>query len=276
MDFGRNEGEQVFRVLLEGTQYFLKLTGIDRMAANAVPTVVHFIGTVIHQEGKTSGKMMFRNLLRSGEEIKLFSVQGEDRFLAFVSEAKRYGVLYSVVKRTEEDASRSVYEFAIKASDAAKINRIIEKLELNSVALTPEPVKEQENYVSDARGAMNNMLNGQEDAQNPQMAAEADPSVSAATLTARRGVPDDERTSVRDKVEIARQMVEQKQMEGEIIPNLMMTGQTVQEEEHEKQYGHRSAEEQAVNFGTAFAAAWTAFQGGRPDSTAPKLGVRER
>lgn len=276
MDFGRNEGEQVFRVLLEGTQYFLKLTGIDRVAANAVPTVVHFIGTVIHQEGKTSGKIMFRNLLRSGEEIKLFSVQGEDRFLAFASEAKRYGVLYSVVKRTEEDESRSVYEFAIKASDAAKINRIIEKLDLNSVALTQEPGLEHENYVADAREAITNMLNEQENAQNPQTAAGVESLASAATLTARRGVPDDKRTSIRDKVEIARRMVDQKQLEGEIIPNLMMTGQTVQVEEHEQQYDHRYAEEQAVNFGTAFAAAWTAFQGGRPDSTAPKLGVRER
>ena len=289
MDFGRGEGDQVFRILLEGTQYFLKFTGIERLAGNAVPTIAHFIGSIIHQEGKTSGKMAFRNLLRSGEELKFLTVQGDEKFKAFAEEAKKYGVVYSVVRqepgeqdenivqeggKIPHDSQNCIYEVAIKASDAAKINRIIENLELNMVEMTSsqEPPQNGESV----QDIINNMLSrpqpqvvaGGGAAANPQQAAEH--SASAASLTAKRGIPESERPSVKERLAVAEQKVaardapRQQMMPGDFIPNLM--GGEESEEDRERNMRRPASEEEktaafGAAFGAAFNAAWNAVTG---------------
>lgn len=287
MDFGRGEGDQVFRILLEGTQYFLRFTGIERMAGNAIPTITHFIGSIVHQEGKTSGKMAFRNLLRSGEELKFLTMQGDEKFKAFAEETKKYGVVYSVVRqepgeqnedavqtgKIPHDSQNCIYEVAIKASDAAKINRIIENLELNSVEMTSsqQPPQEGENVqdiINNLFSTPQSAVNGGADIANPHQATEH--SASVASLTAKRGIPESERPSVKERLATAERVVEerdapkQQMMPGDFIPNLMDSEES--EEDRERNMRRPASEDEkkaafGAAFGAAFSAAWTAVTG---------------
>ena len=308
MDFGRGEGDQIFRILLEGSQYFLRFTGIERLAGNAIPMAVHFISSVAHQEGKTSGKMLYHNLLRSGEELRFLSMQGDDNFKQFAEEAKKYGVLYSVVKiepngatgeaqtgeagaagagENQHDARGCVYEVAIKASDAAKINRIIENLGLNSVSMTPseeqpaagEQVVDLENRENtpDVNQIINNLFSTPErvraaEAANPLQAADQH-SASVASLTARRGIPESDRPSVKEKMATAQQLQaerdkpqqQQQMMAGDFLPNLMggreWPDEETEEERRRPTMRPASDEDKAAAFGAAFGAAWAAATG---------------
>ena len=76
---------------------------------------------------KTAGKTNLVNMLKSGKELKVFSVKQED-FKKFTEEAKRYGVLYTAL--INKKAKDGVTDILVKAEDASKINRIVQRFNL--------------------------------------------------------------------------------------------------------------------------------------------------
>ena len=79
---------------------------------------------------KTKGKTRLTNMLRSGKELKVFAVKDTDLQL-FCREAKKYGVLYCVLK--DRDATDGITDIMVRAEDASKINRIFERFDLATV-----------------------------------------------------------------------------------------------------------------------------------------------
>ena len=69
-------------------------------------------------------------MLRSGKELKVFAVKDTDLQL-FCREAKKYGVLYCVLK--DRDATDGITDIMVRAEDASKINRIFERFDLATV-----------------------------------------------------------------------------------------------------------------------------------------------
>jgi hypothetical protein len=69
-------------------------------------------------------------MLRSGKELKVFAVKDTD-LQRFCKEAKRYGVLYCVLK--DRDAADGITDIMVRAEDASKINRIFERFQLSKV-----------------------------------------------------------------------------------------------------------------------------------------------
>ena len=69
-------------------------------------------------------------MLKSGKELKVFAIRHEDLKI-FCEEAKRYGVLYSVLK--EKNNTSGICEIMVRAEDAAKISRIVDKFELATI-----------------------------------------------------------------------------------------------------------------------------------------------
>ena len=57
----------------------------------------HFDHAILREQKKTAGKARLTNMLRSGKELKVFAVKDSDLQL-FCREAKKYGVLYCVLK----------------------------------------------------------------------------------------------------------------------------------------------------------------------------------
>ena len=85
---------------------------------------------VLRSNRRTKGKQRLSRMLKSGRELKVFAVRDRD-LKTFCAEAKKYGVLYTVLKdRTADDGYT---DLLVPAEDAGKINRIFERYGLSTV-----------------------------------------------------------------------------------------------------------------------------------------------
>ena len=123
MNLGSDPADQVVRYTLEGTEYALRLSG------TAAKNFAIFVAAVLRDQKKTRGKTNLTRLLREGKPLKFFSVSA-DRMREFAQEAKRHGLLFvPMLDRNDPDH----IEVAIWADDAAKVERIIERMQLDVV-----------------------------------------------------------------------------------------------------------------------------------------------
>ena len=119
--------EQVVRLSLEGVEVAAKITGT---AAKEVAALL-FAALKNKSKNKIKGKQRLTSMLKSGKELTIFSVKNQD-MARFVTDAKRYGVVYCVL-RSAKDNPQGVCEIMVRAEDAAKINRIVENIKIATV-----------------------------------------------------------------------------------------------------------------------------------------------
>lgn len=112
------------RIALEGTETAVKLAGSGAKEAAAL------IYAMLRDERKTKGRTRLVNMLRSGKELRVFAVRDED-LRRFCEQAKRYGVLYTVLK--DRSADDGITDVMIRKEDAAKVSRIFERFSLARV-----------------------------------------------------------------------------------------------------------------------------------------------
>lgn len=91
MNNGGDAAEQIVRLSLEGFEVAAKLTG------SAAKNVALLLVSVLKQEQQTKGKARLTNMIRSGKELKVFSLPQKD-IQKFTEQAKRYGVLYCLLR----------------------------------------------------------------------------------------------------------------------------------------------------------------------------------
>lgn len=70
-------------------------------------------------------------MLKSGKELKVFTLP-EEHLKQFTVEAKRYGVVYCAL-RGKEPSADGLVDIMVRAEDASKINRIVERFKLATV-----------------------------------------------------------------------------------------------------------------------------------------------
>ena len=116
--------EQVVRMSLEGVEVACKIAG---PAAKDVAVLIY---TIIKNNKQTKGKTSLDNMLKSGEELKVFSIKKED-FKTFTEEAKKYGVLYSALIDKKSQNKDGVIDIMVRSKDAPAINRIVERFNLS-------------------------------------------------------------------------------------------------------------------------------------------------
>lgn len=110
--------EQVVRMTLNGVEVAAKISG---KAAERLAVLLY---AVLKDQKKTRGKTRLNSMLRSGKELKVFAI-GDRDLEKFCREAKKYGILYCVLKdKTANDGLTDVF---VRAEDASKINRIFER-----------------------------------------------------------------------------------------------------------------------------------------------------
>lgn len=119
--------EQIVRMSLEGTEVALKLTG---SAAKNIAAALYTIAKNADQN-KTKGHQRLSSMLKSGKELKVFTIS-EEHLKRFAQEAKRYGVVYCAL-RGKEKSSDGMVDVMVRAEDASKINRIVERFKLATV-----------------------------------------------------------------------------------------------------------------------------------------------
>lgn len=123
MNYGAEPADQVVRYTLEGTEFALKISG------TAAKNFAVFALAVLRDQKKTHGKTKLVRLLREGKPLKFFSVP-TDQMRDFAKAAKSHGLLYVPIRdRSDPDN----IEIAVWAEDAAKVNRVIDKLQLDVV-----------------------------------------------------------------------------------------------------------------------------------------------
>jgi len=90
------------------------------------------LAAVLKEEQKTKGKARLSSMLKSGKELKVFSVRQKD-LKRFSQEAKRYGVLYCVLKDKNNTSENAMVDVIARADDASKIQRITERFKLATI-----------------------------------------------------------------------------------------------------------------------------------------------
>lgn len=95
MNNGGDAAEQIVRLSLEGFEVAVRLTG--SAAKNIAILLASVLKQEISQSNKTRGKARLTNMIKSGKELKVFSFQQKD-LPKFTEQAKRYGVLYCVLR----------------------------------------------------------------------------------------------------------------------------------------------------------------------------------
>lgn len=127
MNTSGDAAEQIVRLSLEGTEVALKLTG---SAAKNIAAMIYSI-LKNRDKNKTKGRQRLTAMLKSGKELKVFTVS-EEHLKQFATEAKRYGVVYCALRGKEKSADGMV-DVMVRAEDASKINRIVERFKLATV-----------------------------------------------------------------------------------------------------------------------------------------------
>jgi len=120
--------DQVVKMTLEGIQVASNIT--LKVGGEVTKFLASTLYAIITDKKKVKGKTRLNSLLKSGKELKVFAIRHEDLRL-FCEEAKRYGVLYSVLK--EKNNTDGICDIMVRAEDASKISRIVDKFELATV-----------------------------------------------------------------------------------------------------------------------------------------------
>lgn len=123
MNYGAEPADQIVRYYLEGTEYALRLSG------TAAKNFAVFAMAVLKDQKKTHGKTRLVRLLRENKPLKFFTVPA-DRMYEFSKEANRRGLLFVPIR---DRANPEEIEIAVLAEDAAKVNRVIDKMQLDIV-----------------------------------------------------------------------------------------------------------------------------------------------
>lgn len=118
---GSDAADQVVRYTLEGTEVALKISGL------AAKNVATYLIAVLNENKKTRGRAGIERMLREGKPIKLFQIPTE-QLKAFAKESKKYGFLFYAMLDKRNPAPET--DLMVFAKDAARVNRVLDKLSL--------------------------------------------------------------------------------------------------------------------------------------------------
>lgn len=127
MNASGDAAESIVRMSLQGTEVALRITG------SATKNIIAALYALAKDQQKVKGKTKLENMLKSGKELKVFSVKAED-LKKFTEEAKRYGVLFcALVDKKKNQSLDGMVDIMVRAEDASKINRIVDRFKLATV-----------------------------------------------------------------------------------------------------------------------------------------------
>lgn len=118
--------ESVVRMTLQGVEVVAKITG------SGAKELTIMLCTILNGKHKIKGKTTLTNMLKSGKELKVFSVKQGD-LKKFTEEAKRYGILFSVLVEKKNKNPDGIVDIMVRAEDASKINRIVDRFNLATI-----------------------------------------------------------------------------------------------------------------------------------------------
>lgn len=114
MNTSGDAAESIVRMSLQGFEVAVRLSG------SGAKNIAALLVAILKDKQQTKGKTRLTNMLKSGKELKVFTVKEED-LKKFTEEAKRYGVLFCALKSKGKSVDGMV-DIMVRAEDASKIN----------------------------------------------------------------------------------------------------------------------------------------------------------
>lgn len=138
MNLGSEPADQIVRYTLEGAEVALKLSGL------AAKNFAVFVYAVLKDQKKTRGKTHLVRMLKEQRPLKFFTVPSS-QMREFAQEAKKRGLLFVPIRNKQNPGE---VELVVFADDAAKVNRVMDRLNLDFVksqagGATPEHPEQQ-------------------------------------------------------------------------------------------------------------------------------------
>lgn len=96
---------------------------VAKLTASGAKNLGVLLAALAKDNIKIKGKTNINTMLKEGKELKVFGIQG-DYLKEFAKEAKKYGVLYSVIKDVK--SKPPTFDILARAEDVSKMNRIFE------------------------------------------------------------------------------------------------------------------------------------------------------
>ena len=131
MNHGGDAAEQIVRMSLEGVEVAAKITG------TAAKEIALFLLAALKSPEKSESKIKLKgkerlsSMLKSGKALEIFSVKEGD-LQKFARAAKQYGIVYCVLRNTKNSPD-GLCDVMVKADDAPKISRIVERFQFATV-----------------------------------------------------------------------------------------------------------------------------------------------
>ena len=128
MSYTDDAAEQLVRMSLQGAEVAVRITG------SAAKEVAMMLVAAVKNKGstlKTKGKERLNTMLKSGKALEIFSVKEAD-LQKFAQGAKQYGIVYCVLRHTKNSPD-GLCDVMVKADDAPRISRIIERFKFGTI-----------------------------------------------------------------------------------------------------------------------------------------------
>lgn len=221
MNTSSDAAETIFKMYLEGTEFLLKTGG--SLTKNCLVGLY----ALSKDQKKSRGKTTLSKMLRTGKELKIFTIKKDDLKL-FQQEAKRYGVLFTALFDKKNPDGK--VDIMCRAEDAAKINRIINRFKLVSydeVSIKSEIMKTRDGKEANDKGVETKSLDDLVDdlmskpvqkeentMSNPELAKTAKSPQSERSSTSKNktevGTNSDKKPSVREEIKNIKEEQKQK------------------------------------------------------------------
>ena len=121
MSASSDAADQIVKITLDTVQTAAKISGDGALE------IAKLLIRELKMPQKKKGKASLKSMLKSQKPIKVFEI--DDKSLRkFCEEAKRYGVVYHVLK--DKSNNNGKCDIMVRAEDASKVNRIFERYKL--------------------------------------------------------------------------------------------------------------------------------------------------
>ena len=152
MNNSGDAAEQIVRMSLEGVDVAARITG------SAAKEIALFLVAALKNKDKNhlklKGKARLTSMLKSGKALEIFSLKERD-LAKFAQGAKQYGIVYCVLRNTK-NSSDGLCDIMVRADDAPKISRLVERFKFATVdkaKIESEIVASKTEKAAEAKGS---------------------------------------------------------------------------------------------------------------------------
>ena len=131
-----DSAEELVKIYLDGVGFTLKIAG------EGSKNLITFLIALSKDNKQTKGKTRLTNMLKTGKELKIFTIRSED-LKKFSQEAKKYGVLYCVLADKKNEKIDGLVDIMVRQEDASKVDRIAERFNFTDIATIQHEIEKE-------------------------------------------------------------------------------------------------------------------------------------